>query len=742
MKKYLYMAAALLMAVACNWKDEMVDPEELGAQSKSIELSCVAGSVTLGVYADGDFSAALPSDAAWIHFENGGRSFSGKGDTGIILSYDINRGVARSTVISLRRGRKYLEIPVIQAGILSAGIEFEDRNVTAGADASSCSIKIITLCKDSDLSFEVSYKGEQSGWIDAIRKVNNFLSFDVIENSGAERRFASIKAVSKSDPTLFDEVEICQLGAGTALEAISLTQMKALATKDGDNLILGSKVIEGTVIGDNLAGNGAPNINLSPSLQDLTLADRTVYIQDGETGVKLVFDKIEDNTLRRYDRVRILLDSLTLVRHSDPSFYELRGAGSEAILSSTAGDAFSVPENKKTIGELTDADINTWVTLTGVEIPIRKGPYFPIDTRHKHVISRFPMPIRDAAGNSMHLVTNYSAEWQRDGTGMPEGAGDISGILVHETFDNFGWDPVKAMQLEQSGRVAEYITELGEIGRYQIRPVRKEDIALARNFGDGFSDMIMEVRYYNKSYDNIVKNSVNNTIYSTYPAVEQPTSTGAVKGVLEVYSGSSKASVGGYRDWTHLGPMVGDEIADPAGGNGVYDYFGNSAHFDVAASTTKISGYIADANGSAWYCSSWTTSKCWRAQFSTEGLTAENLPLSVQFGLLQGLGRTVGAPRYWVAEWSFTGSSWTQFGEEFTVPDFPIISNRKIWQSPGPKYMTINLPMNTNLVGKANVYVRIRPSQDKAATTNTYDGGSIDGAIVSQMNYFAIRYNK
>ena len=743
MKKFLYMAAALLTAVSCNWKDEMVDAEELGALSKSINVECVAGSTVLQVYADGEFSASLPSDAKWIAFESG-RSFSGSGDTGITLSYEMNRGVARSTGITLRRGRKTLRIPVVQKGILAAGIEFEDRNVTVAAAGEVCNVKIITLCKDSDLDFEVEYHGEQSGWIDAISKTNNYLSFEAIENSGAERRFATIKASSKSDPSLFDEMEICQLAAGTVLQDISIDAMKALASRDGDNFITGSYVIEGIVIGDNAEGNGAPNINLSPSLQDLTLSSRSAYIQaaDGSTGVKLVFDDVADNTLRRYDRVRILLDSLTLVRHSSPAFYDLTGLNSAAILSSTAGNAFSVVEKHRKIGELTDADINTWVTLDNCEIPIRKGPFFPIDLRHRYVINRFPMPIRDIEGNSMHLVTNLSADWQRDGEGIPEGSGSISGIIVHETFDNFEWDATKAMKLEQDGRMPEYITEIGEIGAYQIRPVHKSDIALAKNFSEGFSEMLMEIRYYNKAYDEIVKNSVSNTIYSTYPAVENPTSAGAVKGVLEVYNGSTKASVAGYRDWTLLGPMNGDELADPYGGNGVYDYFGNSAHFNVSnPSTTRSSSYMADTNGSAWYCSGWSVNKFWRAAFSTEGLTAANFPLSVQFGVLQGLGRTVGGPRYWVAEYSFTGSSWTEFGR-YTVPDFPIISNRKAWQSPGPRYVTLNLPDNTNLLGKATIYVRLRPSEDKAGTPSSYDGGSIDSGGVNQMNYFAIRYNK
>ena len=76
------------------------------------------------------------------------------------------------------------------------------------------------------------------------------------------------------------------------------------------------------------------------------------------------------------------------------------------------------------------------------------------------------------------------------------------------------------------------------------------------------------------------------------------------------------------------------------------------------------------------------------------------------------------------------------------MPDFPILSNRKAWQCPGPKYVTLNLPENNALLGKAKIYVRLRPSVDKAGTPSSYDGGSIDTDQPSQLNYFAIRYNK
>lgn len=739
MKKRLYIIASVLAAItACSEKNELSTPLELGVKQQEVTLPCTAGSYYVEVLADGEFTLSLPSDATWLSI-GGERSISGHGDSRIELSYEMNRGLQRTAVLHLSRGKKDIGIEITQQGILSSGIEFGVRSITAGAEAGRHSAKITTLCKDSDLLISVSYKGQQ-GWISDFEKSNNYLVFGVIENASEENRIAEITVSSKSDPALSDVLQICQLGSGISLNKIAFDELEGIA---GSAVSGSGSYLEGVVISDNSEGNGAPNLNISASLQDNTLADRTVYIQaaDGSAGVKVIFDSQADNILRRYDSVRLLLDGTTVIRHSDPVHYEIRGVGTENLLYTEAGNSLSVPEKKKRMSELTDADIHTFVTITDCEIPIRKGPFFPIDLRHTYVINRYPMVIRDIEGSTMHLMSNITASWQRDGKGLPEGSGEISGVLVHETCDNFNWDSAKAMAATIDGVKLDYVTEIGDIGKYQIRPLKRSEIKLGERFEDGFSGLLMEVRYYNKSHNELVVNVKSNTIYSTYPAVEFPLTDPSVKGVLEtVGSDGNVAGVAAYRDWTLLGPMENGELTNASCGNGVYDFFGNSAHWNVysLASTT---GLLLDANGSAWYCTGWSEKKSWRATFSTEGLTEANFPLSVQFGAVAGLGETVGAPRYWVIEYSADGSVWTKFGE-YTVPDFPILSNRKAWQCPGPKYMSFTLPEDSSMLGKEKVYVRMHPANTKAGTPNSYDDGEIVSTCTSEMNYFAIRYNK
>lgn len=739
MKRLLIIFPLFIMALSCSLDDnEMVEPEELGVKESSVTVACTAGTHDLEILSDGEFTLSLPSDAPWLSLEKG-RSIKGSGDSSVKLVHEMNRGPERTAVISIDRGRKHIEVSYTQQGVLSAGIEFGERSITVPASAGSHSVRLLTLFKDSELEISVSYKGT-GGWISDFRKSNNNLLFDVIENAGDENRIAEILVKSKNDESIFDVLQICQLAAGETLTVIGYGQLSDVASGvlTGPGLCL-----EGIVVSDNSEGNGGPNRNISVTLQDNTLTERTVYVQaaDGSAGVKLVFDTVGDNITRRYDAVKILLDGADVKAFADPVRYEISGITSANLLSTRAGSSFDVVKKEKRMSELTDADVHTYVTLKDCEIPIRKGPFFPIELRLKNVINRYPMLIRDIEGGSMYLMTNFTASWQRDGKVMPQGSGTISGIIVHETSDNYCWDKAKAQSEIVSGIKEEYVADIGEIGKYQIRPVTRGDIRLADNVEDGFSEILMEVRYYNKGRSELVVNVDGNTIYSTWPAVEFPLSDSAVKGKFQVISSTGEVTgVLPYRDWTLLGPYVDGRIGDVELGNGVTDFFGTSILTNII-SVSADSGLLESDNGSAWYCSQWSEAKHWKATFSTKGLTAANFPLSVQFGAVSGLGESVGAPRYWKIEYSVDGSSWNLV-DSYTVPDFPIRSNAKQWQCPGFKYMNFNLPEDAALLDRDEVYVRMHPANTQAGTSDTYDGGNIVSSARSELNYFAVRYNK
>ena len=420
MKRLFYIFAAVPVLFSCSEQDGLIVPSELGVRETSITIPCTAGTFDLNILADGAFTLTL-DDASWLSLDSGLRSMNASGDCKVQVSYQMNRSIKREAVISLERGGKLIEVPVSQEGVLVTGIEFDRRSLTIDSAAGTHSVKVVTLLPDSDLDFSVEYTGT-GGWITDFKKVNNFLVFSVIENADETLRRANITLSGKSRPDIRDILQVGQLPAGGALVPVGFDKLGDIAngTLSGEGLCL-----EGVVINDNSQGNGAPNANISPSVQDNTLSSRTAYLQskDGSAGVMIVFNTVEDNITRRYDSVTFLLDGTTVTAYDNPLRYVVTGATAGNLAATKAGSSFDVVKKEKRMSELTDADIYTFVTLKDCEIPIRKGPFVPIDLRLKTIINKYPMVIRDIDGGTMHLVTNLTASWQRDGKGIPEGSG-------------------------------------------------------------------------------------------------------------------------------------------------------------------------------------------------------------------------------------------------------------------------------------------------------------------------------
>src|SRR5690606_36883777 len=150
------------------------------------------------------------------------------------------------------------------------------------------------------------------------------------------------------------------------------------------------------------------------------------------------------------------------------------------------------PVKEKYMRDLTDDDIYTFVTLKDTEFPIRKGSFTPVNEGYSPLfnanrISKYPLLMRDINGNSMFLLTNLNTSYRRDGAMLPYGSGKIAGIVVHEKFTRF--------EYEDASNEDDY----GNIGRYQLRHVSREDIKLAPAIENSFSALLTEYQYPNIS---------------------------------------------------------------------------------------------------------------------------------------------------------------------------------------------------------------------------------------------------
>ena len=751
MKRYIIATAlAILAAFSCEKLPEDVKICGIGCREKVLELSWDATDCSAVILASGSFTASLPEDADWIAFKEapGKRSFSGNGDCTLAFKVEINRSIPRSTEISLVCGTGSASITVNQDGLLEGGLDIEQKNILVVSEGGRNAAKISTRIAAEKFSFSTSYQeSESTGWISGVKVAGNFIVFDVAPNlTDSLTRHADIAV---NYPGGEGAVHVTQYSAGTDVEHIDIPTLKGMLAFSGSIRIDKHYILSGIVLNDDSEGNGAENRMISCDTPDFGYSSHILYVQDeaGTDGIKLIFNEDCKNVASAYDRISLDLYGLALTRESAPARYVIHDIPAAVITESARGEA--PVANSRRISELSERDVYTYVKLEGVEIPIRKGPYVPIDIRLIDILPAYPMVLRDNTGNSIFMMVNSDCSWSRDGNAMPQGSGSVSGVLVAETCDNFEWDIIAEESIKDPGVISDYITGLGRIGDWQIRPVFHKDVELSEKFEDGFSGLLYEWRYCDSLGLHLLPNydGDEKVLYPTWPAVSNPKT---LKAKLSCIKDGENKDISVCNDFTHLGPLVGGAITRPENGNGVTDSLGRSAHWYVYPSTGSIGCIYSNftltgsdwsiSNGAAWCTMAWSRNQEWRCEFSTSELSAANSPLSVQIGTFNHAGY-FGAPRYWALEWSLDGDSWTRV-TTYTVPDFPAAGTKRVYQMPGPKYMSFNL--SDDLLGQDLVCLRLIPSTQGVGTDELYfkSGASYTATRYNALNYFAIRYNK
>ena len=773
MKKYiLYIALCLMAAVSCEQLPDEVKIYGVGCYDPANELTALrekdlnvdAGEFVVGVYADGEFTATLPDDETWIRFadQEAARSVSGNGDTTIKFVYDINKGIPRTAVLTLQRGNNVFELKFTQSGILEGGVEFQQKNISVSAQGGHFGSKVITRIKPEDLSYEVEYEDEfDTGWISNVGLSNNFIGFDVKTNLSTQIRHAVITVRYEGGEGY---IQVSQFFDGCDTENMEVDVFKGLLNSQGEYEVDTHIVLTGTVINDHEEKNGAENRLISAESIDLEYSKRILYIQNdkGTDGVKLVFRTSCTDVVSRFDKISVDLYGAKIKREDNPVRYTVTGIPVSSIVGTMAGDALLPRE--LTLENITDNDIFTLVKLTDLEIPVRKGSYVPVDIRYISVMVAYPMVIRSRDGKTAHMMVNVDCPWSRNGKELPRGSGSISGVLVHEKCDNFEWDSAQEKSLTSTGINASYITGLGNIGKYQIRPFKESDIDLK---DEPFSKLMYEWAYCDTLGVNLLNNYVDHTLYPTYAeeldelSMEKTLSIDDLKATgAKFYCNTlaedpetkemvdTRVLLKHCHDYSHLGPYTyGKNMTDHTKGNGIVDYWGNSAfwrrnqggeQYGVLYSMEAQRRWSED-NAATWCTTGWSTDQYWGMEFSTSELTDANSPLTLTFGTLNAIAKGPGAPRYWVVEW-YDGVKWNEL-QNYTVPDFVSTSGRKVYQLPGTKYISVNLP--DDMLGKDRVYIRLKPKNSKVGSSSSYDGGSkFVSTAYNGINYVAIRYNK
>lgn len=674
--------------ISCDNDD--IDSRKKGENRSFIMyLKSEAGSANFNISTNGTWNVSLDEAASnWAIIKS---SKSGSGNSLIEIGYFENEGFNRS-------GRLFISMPEIsvvdtlylkQYGQLPL-VEFISNEFTVNGFGDKAVVPITSnMTKDqlADVEINIDYGNGESGWI------KNFMfgedikstSFEVIKNTSSSDRSAKINLIL-TDGLGEKYISTCtvaqsRLGGSENTKKVSFEDVRTLIPGATGSLLITEDIsITGLIISDRNNPNVAANPNLTQTTIDYNVNYCTAYIQNSSAtyGFALKTQSTKMNIMQRYDNVTLWLKGLTLVKEANPERYTLKDISDQNYIAKQEGTASSLVNKEKYINELTDTDLYTFVKLKECELPIRKGPFTPVNEGYTvayaaYRVDVYPLVIRDRKGGSSYLMTNMECPYRRDGSTLPQGSGSISGIIVHEKYERFDSN--------------------GNIGKYQVRHLTREDINIAQDASNSFSKIICE---WNKFTDNA--------------KIVSPTS-----GVGELSQTYSTGNIYGTQDYTYLGPITGIQSEDNKG---------------VVASSEKLG--IAKT---VW----WNNNKgeSWVIKFSTKGVTSDQLSLQIST-----FHNALGAPRYWIAEISNHGNNdgiWESV-QEYTIPDPVQWATTLYTQMSGLK--SLNIPLPLSLLNQENAYVRLRVTSNKAGTASTYDGTTIINESPTVLSYVSVRYNK
>ncbi len=248
----------------------------------------------------------------------------------------------------------------------------------------------------------------------------------------------------------------------------------ASCAKPGYRPVLkGQPLMELVVISDCMDANTALNPNITYMDVDITATVRTVYAQeaDGSRGMRILFDMQSYNDLHKYDKIVLNVNGGRLRVNEKTGSVTVAGLTPLAIVSRQSGSETDVPLKVRNISELTDDDIFTLVTLKDMEFAFKDGAIVNIKENYGQYVEKYHKDykkevnsrmdgaramMRDSRGNAIGMAVNTLCDWRRDGDGVPQGSGTITGVLTDEQMRRYG----------------------SNTGRYLIRPLAKSDIKI------------------------------------------------------------------------------------------------------------------------------------------------------------------------------------------------------------------------------------------------------------------------
>lgn len=499
MKKSFILSILLFAAVSCNLDDAAyVEVRELdyayitesGTYTKEDAAGIVpaeGGNLSVRVLSSGDVTVNAEEMPAWVTME-GNMNFTG--DQTLQFTFGPNAGFRRAVILTADMdGADPVQIIVRQAGTV-AYMHCDSPYKSARGSASST----VTFPIETNIPYEDITVSASEDWLFEPTLADAKVTAGIAESTQDASRKATI-TLSYTDgwsETLSETLHITQASVndvfGTLLDFPAL---RSMATPEGKR-IEGDYSLTGIVVSDWRSANMEENPVLTldaagefrntgvsatvtetvQQVVDTTASRRTAYLEseDGSLGLRLVFEDAAENRLVFGTRLTISLDGTVITKEDAPERYTLGALTSDNMLESETGAA--VPMKEKRIAELSDSDIYTFTSLRGLEFPVKEGSYTDIrenhalystvndnsvsqtDTKRYFYMDSFANLMVDGEGKAICAPINMLCLWRKPEGGIPQGAGNVNGIIVHNTIKRYG-----------------------DAGRYQIRVVDETGFA-------------------------------------------------------------------------------------------------------------------------------------------------------------------------------------------------------------------------------------------------------------------------
>ena len=480
--------------------------------------------------------------------------------------------------------------------------------------------------------------------------------------------------------------------------AETIMSLKSICNKGEMIAISQDYLIEGVVVSD----WRSPNMELNPSITvnrlNVYVNDATAYLQDldGNCGIRLLFDESADNRLCYGDKVTINTKGCHLVRNQNPDCLTLKGLSWTNVMSCESGHKSDIALKEKYISELNDTDIYTFVSLKELEFVFKTGSYADVYEKysvynhsiHKGVcetnnrMDGWASLLRDKNGSCIYLLVNMLCEWRRNGKGVPQGIGNVDGVLVHTPMRRYG----------------------GDMGQYSIRPLDESNIK-------------------------IQKKSASN--WKRLSAWEQDGSMGQTLDFEML----------GLQDGLYKNGRHGDRVLNDSGSAKGYLWTDSDAYIHVGSDINSLSaeneGYVPNGailfkgSGTGWY------------QFDSKGnVLPETKSIFIEFDARKAKGELMtisfswlagnleavnnwGFPAQWKVQYSLDGQNWKTLEETATGKQYihlrphPWMDNKLeglgmrrtgFDTAMGMQQRSFHIP--SDAFGQKSVIVRITPASD------------------------------